>query len=135
MALFEWNESFETGITSVDNQHKRLVDYVNRLHEGMMQGQASQALGVILEGLINYTDAHFKHEEKYFDKLNYKNAATHKEYHKKLVGQVLDFQKKFKDGDVTISSEIMDFLKDWLMDHILNEDMKFVDLFKENKVP
>lgn len=134
MALFEWNAQFETGIASIDSQHKKLVEYVNRLHNGMMEGQATAALGIILDGLVAYTASHFKHEERIFDQIEWENTEDHIDHHKKLVSQVVEFQTKFKAGDASISMELMDFLKDWLMNHILKEDMKYVELMKEKKV-
>lgn len=134
MALFEWNSDFETGIVSIDTQHEKLVEYINRLHDGMMEGQATAALGIILDGLVAYTASHFKHEERIFDQIHWDNTSGHVEHHKKLVEQVVDFQQKFKSGDATISMELMDFLKDWLMNHILKEDMKYVDIMKQNKI-
>lgn len=134
MALFEWSGEFETGINSIDTEHKKLVEYVNRLHDGMMEGQATAALGIILDGLVAYTASHFKHEERIFEQIGYAESPEHLEHHKKLVAQVVDFQNKFKSGDATMSMELMDFLKDWLMNHILKEDMKYVETMKENKV-
>lgn len=134
MALFEWSSDFETGVASVDAQHQKLVDYVNRLHDGMMEGKANTGLSVILDGLVAYTANHFKHEEKIFDQIGYAQTEEHKNHHKKLVDQVVEFQTKFKSGDATITMELMDFLKDWLMNHIMKEDMKYVDVFREHDI-
>ena len=134
MALFEWSSDFETGVNSIDTQHQKLVEYVNRLHDGMMEGQAAAALGIILDGLVAYTASHFKHEERIFDQIGYEQTAEHKDHHAKLVAQVVEFQTKFKAGDATISMELMDFLKDWLMNHIMKEDMKYVEVFNANNI-
>ncbi|MGK5083529.1 bacteriohemerythrin [Bdellovibrionota bacterium FG-1] len=125
MALFEWSSRFTLGIQSIDDEHKKLVEYINQLHDGMMQGKGANVTGPILDGLVNYTVKHFKHEEELFATHAYPDTAAHKEEHKKLVAQVAEFQTKFKAGTATISTEIMTFLKNWLTNHILGTDKKY----------
>lgn len=134
MALMEWSNEFNTGIASIDAEHKVLMGFINDLYNGMIQGKGKSGMAPILAGLVSYTSNHFKHEERIFEELKYENTTEHKEHHKKLVDQVLDFQKKFNAEDVTISDELMAFLKEWLMTHIMKEDMKYTTLFKEKGV-
>lgn len=132
MALFEWNDMFSVGVASIDQQHKKLIDYVNQLHDAMMEGKANDEVAPILDGLISYTATHFAHEEMYFDKFGYEETAEHKQLHQDLVAQVMDFKGKFDSGEVTLSSDLMEFLKDWLMNHIMQEDKKYTDCLTSN---
>ncbi len=132
MALFEWNEMFSVEIPSIDEQHKQLINYVNQLHDAMMEGKASDEVAPILNGLINYTATHFKHEEDFFDKFNYAETDEHKRIHADLVKQVMDFKTKFDAGEATLSSDLMEFLKEWLMTHIMQEDKKYMECLKSN---
>ena len=125
MALFTWGDKFSVGIVSIDDQHKELVKYLNDLHDGMLGGKGSDVTGPILDGLVAYTVKHFAYEEKIFADQAYPDAAAHKKEHENLVAQVSDFVGKFKAGKVTISTEIMNFLKDWLTKHILGTDKKY----------
>ncbi|MBT4762512.1 MAG: bacteriohemerythrin [Bdellovibrionaceae bacterium] len=130
MSLIEWGDEYKIGMDSIDKQHEKLVDYINQLHAGMMEGKGAEVMGPILTGLVAYTKSHFQFEEMLFASHKYENEAEHKEYHKKLVDQVVDFQTKFKAGEATISDELMDFLKDWLISHIQGEDVKYVEYLK-----
>jgi hemerythrin-like metal-binding protein len=132
MALFEWNDMFSVGVNSIDDQHKKLIDYVNQLHDAMMEGKANDQIAPILDGLISYTATHFAHEEKYFAQFNYENTDEHKQLHQDLVGQVMDFKGKFDSGEATLSSDLMEFLKEWLMNHIMQEDKKYVECLTSN---
>ncbi len=134
MAIFTWGEKFFVGIQSIDRQHEKLVDYINRLHDGMLTGAGEEVLGPILNGLINYTDSHFKYEEQLFRLHDYPASEEHFAHHKKLVEQVLKFKNDFDNGDADITNEMMNFLKDWLMDHILKEDKKYSPFFLEKGV-
>ena len=132
MALIQWDNSLSVGITEIDEQHTRLVSIVNSLHEAMKSGKSKEAMGEILGSLINYTKSHFAFEEKYFDLYRYENAVSHKAEHKKLTDQVLDFQKKFNSGAVALSVELMNFLSDWLKNHIKGEDKQYSKCFQEH---
>ncbi len=134
MALFEWGPKFCIGIQSIDDQHKKLVDYVNQLHEGMLSGKGADLMGPILQGLVEYTVNHFKYEEGIFSTHGYADAVAHKAEHDKLIQQVGDFHGKFKAGSATISTELMNFLKNWLMAHILGSDKKYVPFLTEKGV-
>lgn len=125
MALFDWNAKFSVGIKSIDDQHMKLVEYINQLHAGMMAGKGNEVMGPILNGLVDYTQKHFKFEEDLFAKHGYAESAAHKAEHDKLVATVSNFHKKFKEGGATISTELMNTLKSWLTGHILGVDKKY----------
>jgi len=63
MPLMEWNERLSVGVASIDAEHKRLVGMLNELYDAMQARHSQEALGKVLDGLINYTASHFKHEE------------------------------------------------------------------------
>lgn len=135
MALFEWSDDYSVHVPSIDEQHKMLVRMLNELHDGMSRGAADDRLGEVLNGLIEYTSKHFAHEEALFAKYNYPDAATHIAEHQRLVAQVLEFKEKLETKHATINMELLRFLKDWLIGHILGSDKKYSSLFADNHVP
>jgi hemerythrin len=66
MALFDWKEDYSVGVASIDDQHKRLIAWINRLHEAMTAGAAGNVMEQTLADLIDYTVYHFATEEKLF---------------------------------------------------------------------
>jgi len=78
-----------------------------------------------VERLKEYTVKHFGQEEEYFDRYGYSETKAHKEIHAKLVRQVLDFEAALKSGKAKVTMEIMRFLKDWLVQHIMGTDKKY----------
>lgn len=126
MAYMDWSDKLSVGVDSVDAQHKRLVAMVNELFDAMKGGHGKDALGKTLDGLIQYTVYHFSYEEKLFAQTGYADAARHKAEHEALTSQVLAIQEKMKSGaSFTLSMEVMEFLKNWLVNHILGSDKKF----------
>jgi methyl-accepting chemotaxis protein len=132
--LMRWDSSLQLGIGQIDDQHKQLVAMINDLHRAMKQRQTMTVMGSILERLVNYTVYHFGNEEKLFQKHGYPEYDQHKNIHENLVGKVKEFKAKVDRGDSTISMELMDFLKDWLVNHIKGTDKKYVPFLLERGV-
>lgn len=127
MALLNWSDNYSVKVREIDLQHKKLVDLINSLHEGMKNGKGKEILGGILNELVDYTVYHFGFEEKLFEKHGYPEAIVHKRQHSDLVGQVKNFVDSYNGGAGVITIEIMNFLKDWLTHHIAGSDKKYSD--------
>ena len=123
--LIKWSDRFSTGVTEMDNQHKVLIDFVNKLDSAMKTGKGKQVVGDILDGLIAYTGNHFKAEEELLTTHGYGDYPQQKAEHEKLVGQALEIQKDFHGGKPVNTIELMDFLKDWLTNHIQKMDKQY----------
>lgn len=132
--LVPWGPNIMIGIKRVDDQHKVLVKMINDLHKAMKGRQGQTALDRIMGELVDYTVMHFGMEEKIFAQYGYEEERQHKAIHKKLVAQVVDYQKKLKTGDPTLSIDLMAFLRTWLTDHIKGIDTKYVSFMKEHGI-
>ncbi|HCF06279.1 MAG TPA: bacteriohemerythrin [Desulfomicrobiaceae bacterium] len=119
-----WTKDLELGIPTIDEQHKKLVAMINSLHRAVEKNDAAGAKRVLQE-LIEYTGYHFGTEEKFFDQHGYPETDAHKTIHKKLVDKVLAFKRKFDAGEEFLSQELLNFLKDWLVNHIGFTDRKY----------
>jgi len=124
--LFIWNDSYNTGIASIDAQHKKLVEILNQLFSAMEKGQAREILGKLLDELIQYTVTHFATEEKYFKLYGYTESITHKMEHDALTKKAVELQTQYKAGKMVMTTQVANFLKEWLSGHILGSDKKYV---------
>lgn len=131
MSLITWNNNYSLGINEIDSQHRELVRIINTLHDAMSKGSAKNVLGDIIKKLINYTTSHFKTEEKYFDQFHYPKTLQHKKEHQEFVAKMVNFQNDFDSGKLTLSLEVMTFLKNWLTEHIKGKDAEYVPFLKE----
>jgi len=126
VALVEWTKALSVGVEQFDDQHTRLIDMVNELHDAMMNGKGTGALGGILASLIDYTGTHFADEERVLQANAYPGLAQHRLEHVKLVEQVKALQKRFQvERGTVLTLDVMKFLKDWLVNHIQTEDRKY----------
>ena len=122
MSLITWNDSLSVGFEPIDEQHRRLVELINKLHSAMAQGKGSQTLGSVLDGLIDYVQTHFASEEAMMQINHYPGYAAQKSQHIALTRQVLELRSQFATGQTVITIDVMKFLKDWLVDHIQGSD-------------
>jgi len=123
--LLTWEDSFSVNIGVIDMQHKKLVSMVNELHQAMVEGSGKDKLGGILSNLVGYTRGHFTTEEKLMRTHSYPDFLAHKSEHDHLTEKVMDFQRGFRSNEVGLTIEVMEFLKDWLRNHILGFDKRY----------
>lgn len=125
MPIIQWNQVFSVNIKQIDAQHMKLVELVNLLHDSMKEGKGKEVLSRILNELTAYTANHFKTEEDLFKKYGYPKTEVHILEHKNLVEKVLQIKGNFESGKVVLTSDVMNFLRDWLTNHISGSDKAY----------
>lgn len=123
--LIQWNDSFNVHIEDVDYQHQTLVSLINDLGEAMSDGKGKEFLQKILAELIRYTKDHFQAEERIFRIVDYPESEEHKREHDTFVQKVTDFQVDFDRGRLGLTVEVLNFLCDWVRNHIKQSDKKY----------
>lgn len=131
MELIEWSDKYLVGYNEIDNQHKGLVILINELYTLMTKGKSKENLEIIFDHLTDYTKEHFSMEEMMMKKYAYPDYEQHKLEHMKFVDRLNGFRSDFKNNKVTISIEVLNFLKDWLLNHILVTDKKYMPLLEK----
>ena len=128
-----WNESYSVKVRPLDEQHKHLFELVNQLHDAMKGGQARNLLSEVLERLIRYARTHFYEEEEAMAEVNYPDFLAHVAEHRNFTQKVETFSRHFKAGTVGLSVEVMDFLQQWLVDHIMKMDQRYAPALQKRK--
>jgi hemerythrin len=132
MSLFEWSSELSVKVKEIDLQHQNLVGLINKLHHAMKNGEGRNIVGNIIKDLVNYTETHFKTEERFFEMYGYPEAENHKKEHASFVEKISKIKSKYEQGRTTLSVEVMVFLSDWLRKHIKGTDMRYSRFFNEN---
>lgn len=132
MPLVTWTEEYDIGVEKFNDAHKKLFDLINQLHDAMKEGKGKEVIGEIVGELEKYTTEHFSDEEKEFDERGYPDSAPHKEQHKLFVSKIAGFKNDIVVGNANLSMDIIQFLKDWLINHIKGVDMKYKQFFNEH---
>ncbi len=127
MGLFNWTSQMSVGIVEFDRQHQGLFDVMNQLHEGMLAGHGTEALGGVLSDLSRYIEVHFGEEENLLREHGYPKLPEHRKMHEVFRTKVRGLEKQFKAGTAALSVPTLDFLRGWPYEHILGMDMQYKD--------
>jgi len=127
MTYLEWNDTYSVGIKLLDDHHKKLINIINELYDGIGSGDSEKVLRKTLSELVDYTKYHFTAEESLMSQYDYPEYLTHKESHQKLLKTLSDLQQQYavKKGSLTIILKIENFLRHWLINHIMESDKKY----------
>lgn len=126
MALLHWRDNLSVGVDDVDADHKHLIDLLNELHYLVFAGGDRTSVGKVLEKLVRYTEYHFDREEKLMRVAGYPGLEEHRTRHQDLARRLFEYRKSFEDRPESFDSEAFyDFLSEWLVVHVLDEDMKY----------
>lgn len=130
----EWDASYTVSVDKYDNAHKVLFNMINDLADAMQQKKSKDAVGRVLNGLADYTVNHFADEERSFAQTHYPEETQHKALHKKLLDQVTELITKFNAGEPLIAKDVINFLQDWLINHIKGVDKRYSTHFNKNGI-
>ena len=133
--FYEWNESLSVGVPSIDRQHKVLIGLINDLHASIEAGKGQDDAKFILKKIINYAIAHFIYEEGLFTSNNYELTEDHLASHERIKTKLIELRTQSEDANFDLPDELMKFLKDWLNNHILKEDMGYSELLVKSNTP
>lgn len=126
-----WDEKYETNIDVIDFQHRILLERINDLIDLVNKNDTQDNMFPILIFLEDYTHYHFDTEEQFFDSFNYKDKEKHLEEHREFINRIIEFKEQYAKGTVKIDKDLLDYLLNWLVSHILETDMDFAkDLMK-----
>jgi hemerythrin len=125
MPLLEWDKGFELGIEQFDEHHKHLVALLNKTYDDFTCGANHEALEEVLDELADYATYHFSAEETWMGVHEYPDLGRHREEHNRFSGRVAEIRKDFQNGRANLSLEVLTFLRNWLIDHILEKDADY----------
>ena len=128
MALLVWLPELDTGIDEIDRQHRRIVDYINQLHE-VRSTHDREVLGNVIGDMIDYTMSHFVFEEALMESAGYLFSGPHKKVHELFCRRVSEMKSRFDAGE-DVTDELHGMLSRWLFNHIRNEDHGYIDSVK-----
>jgi hemerythrin len=125
-ALLTWTDKMSVGVETLDADHRKLMGFVNDLHAAVKTRAGHAVIGPILDELIAYTEYHFEVEERLQKLARFPDLAAHQQKHEALKAKVHELREKFRADPNSLNNvKVFDFLSDWLVRHILGDDMKY----------
>jgi len=125
-----WQDKYSVNISIIDEQHKILINMINGLYEDVILKKKFKEVNNTVSKMVDYAATHFSTEEKFFIKFQYNDTINHLKEHKYFIEKVNEFMKKSTLENTSFSLEVLYFLQDWLINHILISDKKYTECFK-----
>lgn len=133
MPYFTWQREFETGVAAVDQQHKNLVEMVNRLHDAVEDGLDNNAIQDTLNRLVDYTRIHFADEEALMARVDDLDTTAHIRQHQAFINELTDMMIKYGETGALTGEQLTAFLKGWLQEHFLHDDKEMIQAYTDQQ--
>jgi hemerythrin len=127
MPLLCWSAQLSVGVAEFDEEHRGLLGLLNELYDAMQLDQGAATLPAIFEDLATYTAVHFAHEEQMMALHRFPELPAHSAEHRALIKQLEELRLRYeRDGaGVVLTTEVLSFLKNWLLKHIHGTDKRY----------
>ena len=136
----EWRDEMVVDNGDIDNDHKFLIKTINTIETAMKKQMDDLVVNQGLRLLKHYTKVHFQREEELQLHAQYVYRDAHIKEHQELIKKLDDITEQYKVIGISITKKnsiLLEFLKDWLINHIINTDLRmrpFVSKMKETKL-
>lgn len=122
-----WDESMDTGMALVDEQHRRMFGQIARLLDRSQKDRIPETL----DFMATYAVEHFGAEERLHRATDYPLAREHLDAHNAFIARFQELKREYdgSGGNLVILMKLSKFLLDWLREHIQGQDRQFADYF------
>jgi hemerythrin len=125
--IIAWDPNLDTGISWIDEQHKRLLKHIEELLNGIINKENSTNISELLKFLTDYANNHFATEERFMRKYHYTEHDAQHGQHEEFINMIKKFDRRYEARGATgnIVLDIEKKLWNWYKGHILKYDMEF----------
>lgn len=117
-----WKPEYSVGVDEIDAQHRYLFELWQMLVSIRDQEGNRRSRRQAILSLLDYIDLHFTTEEAYYRE--HPRFADHQRIHREFVARVQGFEQDLENDRLDMHA-MVDFLRDWLIDHIVHTDIRF----------
>ena len=130
MTFLSWRKEYEIGVATIDAEHRRLVDLANDFNETRAEIDRPGNGVKMLTQLIAYAEEHFQHEEQLMRESSYPRLDKHQAQHSGYFTNIFAANKAIALNPAAANTVVLKVLKQWLLVHVLREDMDFADFLQ-----
>lgn len=124
----EWDESLSVGIDTIDEHHRYLFDLINDLFEVVSNKRGIREVARLVKATDAYAKVHFRTEEQMMRHYEYSEVHRQEQQHHAFEAKIQEFYEELHDNPLTAQFDVLSYLRDWLIQHILVEDAQFRSL-------
>ena len=133
MGIFVWKEGFKVGVAEIDRQHELFLERINDCTRYAPGCGNTAILRDMINRLKEYAVMHFTYEEELMRSGGYPEYARHVEQHRYFDSQVKELDAEMGSGGQGKVESVFIFMRDWLVNHILEEDKKYAPFVKGDR--
>lgn len=128
-----WSPEFAMGIDIIDEQHKRIFDYLHEIEHAIATHNASE-VELVVKSLIDYAISHNSFEESLMDKAGYPMLDAHHQVHEAFKSRALGYQQRFAGGEdpFRLARDVRTDIGLWITNHIKRDDKHYVPYVKKS---
>jgi len=134
METIDWTEEFSVGVTLFDEQHKRLIAMLNKMIKDPTATTSSETVSDVITDMTQYASEHFKSEEDLMIKHGYPHTEQHRNQHQEFREKLVQICFATEEKVEIVPQVMLEYLRHWLAQHILHEDMAYKVFFKAKGV-
>jgi hemerythrin len=124
MPILVWSDEYSINVAEIDEQHKKLLEHVNKLHAGVEAQIDKEDLHQLVVDLYEYTRFHFASEEKLMKQHGMEHTKKHHKEHKLLLRHLHHICNAISEGKRPAFYSEYDVSNDWFLAHIMGFDKK-----------
>ncbi len=122
----QFDDTLKTGVEHIDDQHETLVDMINMLINAKSHDTPPETISIVLAEMGKYVYVHFRDEEKFMKENDFVGLEDHRRIHESFEEKVLEFSNLFNQGHTELLDDMLEFLSNWLVNHIQGDDLRMV---------
>ncbi len=136
MEIMQWKSEYEVGHPIIDAQHKKLLAIIRKLQETFVanEADAKDSIRTVLIELVDYAVHHFATEETIQKDIDFYERVEHSQLHRSFVAELESVLNKLKRGEELNTFELLFFLGDWWVNHVMIEDRKIGQEWESRRV-
>ncbi|MCP3898563.1 MAG: hemerythrin family protein [Desulfobacteraceae bacterium] len=132
MKKIEWTKELSVDIPEIDELQKKMLALINALIDLMEGGAEGKECSNMISEISEYSKYFFSIEEEYLAKSKYPELTNHSKRHRKFETFVMDLRRLVVDDKNNLNAEMINNLRDLLIDHIKTYDLKYIPFLRTN---
>lgn len=129
-----WKPEYSVGVDEIDRHHQRLFDMIGLLQLSLDSKLDDDSTITVLDEMVDYVNYHFQREEELMTKYEYPHFKDHKKEHWEFALEAMEFVRKYHENKNALTVEMHNYLKEWLINHILNSDQQYAKFFQQKGI-
>lgn len=134
VVTFQWSEEYSIHDSVIDEEHKKLLYLANEIFAISNPSRERERFTVALKQLFGYMEYHFRHEEQLMSGVVFPDRQAHSARHNEIIVQMNTLLKSCRSLG-KLSEKLKDFMRDWVLKHIAEEDKRIAASVVASELP